>query len=299
MTTPTLTARRLLTALLGGGAILLTACQPGNAADPRPSATVSSATTPSASPPTRTATSPGLTAQQRLTVLAETVKSTPADNTSDLPYTYLHLQTWARATNTIVRTDLQRWRHTADSSGTEITRRAPDLPGVDHRPTRQERRLFDQATPTTTHYPAGELHAYLPGAVPTDAAALAQLLAPPELADEPAYPRLLASGVVGLATSHHLDQQQRAATLHVLATIPGITYHGTMTDLAGRTGLTFRVEAEGSTSTLIIDPATGQLLAAHETVAGIKPGLFSYVLILARGHTSGDNVTPATTGTIR
>lgn len=86
--------------------------------------------------------------------------------------------------------------------------------------------------------------------------------------------------------------------LDVLATTPGITYHGTTTDLAGRIGLTFQVKAEGSTSTLLIDPATGELLPTRETVAGTRADLFSYVLILARGYTSTDDLTPARNGTV-
>ncbi|WP_432049447.1 hypothetical protein [Verrucosispora sp. NA02020] len=45
---------------------------------------------------------------------------------------------------------------------------------------------------------------------------------------------------------------------------------------------------------LIIDPTTGELLAAHERISGsITPGLFSYVLILARGHTTDADTPPA------
>ncbi|QOC94959.1 hypothetical protein D0Q02_19515 [Micromonospora craniellae] len=228
-------------------------------------------------------------------MLAETLSSTPADTTIDLPYTYLHLQTWTRATNTIIRTDIRRWRH-ADGSGREVTRRAPDLAGVDHQPRPDERPLFDHATPTTHRHPPGSLHPYLPEPVPADPTQLAKLLAPAELASEPAYPRLLAGGVIGLATSQHLNRPQRATALRVLARITGITYRGTTTDIAGRTGLAFHVTADGSTTVLIIDPTTGELLAAHERINGsIKPGLFSYVLILARGHTT-DTVTPPATG---
>ncbi|WP_431728478.1 hypothetical protein [Verrucosispora sp. TAA-831] len=295
MTKHTHPARRLLlTMLLGSGVLLLPACQPSTTEAPRPDTTgTPTAATRSASPPTRAATDDGLTAGQRLEVLADTLGTTPADTTTNLPKTYLHLQTWTRATNRIVRSDIRRWRH-ADGSGREVTRRAPDLAGVDHRPRPDERRLFDHATPTTHRHPPGSLHPYLPEPVPADPAQLAKLLAPAELAGEPAYPRLLAGGVIGLATSQHLNHPQRATALRVLARIPGITYRGTTTDIAGRTGLAFHVTADGSTTVLIIDPTTGELLAAHERISGsIKPGLFSYVLILARGHTT-DAVTPPT-----
>ena len=231
-------------------------------------------------------------------MLADTIGTTPADTTGNLPYTYLHLQTWARATNTIIRTDLQRWRHDADGSGREITRRAPDLRGVDHQPTPQERDLFSKAPKTSTRYAPGELHSYLSQEMPADPADLAKLLAPAELAAKPAYPRLLVGGVVNLATSHYLNRPQRATTLRVLANVPGIDYRGPTTDLAGRPALAFNVVADGSTLTVLIAPATGEVLAAHERIGGgIRPGLFSYILVLSRGHSSTYNLAPPTAAT--
>ncbi|SCG38688.1 hypothetical protein [Micromonospora coxensis] len=232
------------------------------------------------------ATGPGLTPPQRLMALARGIGATPADGTTDLPYTYLHTQSWTRATNAITRTDLRRWRRDADGSGHEITRRLPDLPGLDHQPGRDEQTLFAQAPERPTRYLANELRPYLSDPLPSEATALAGALAPRELATEPAYPRLLANGVVGLATGQYLNREQRAASLRVLANIPGIAYLGESTDLAGRTGLIFAVTADGSTSQLLVDPRSGDILAAQERVTGHRPGLFSYVLILARGHTA-------------
>ncbi|MBQ1022823.1 hypothetical protein KBX00_00405 [Micromonospora sp. C95] len=213
-----------------------------------------------------------------------------------LPYEHLHTQTWNRATNTIVRTDLRRWRHTGNHSGRDVIRTAPDLRGVNRQPTRDERSLFDNAEPRTIRYRPGELHPPLPETFPTDADTLIAHLVPPELAAEPAYPRLLVDSVVRLATDSYLDQQQRAATLKVLAAVPGITYRGTTTDLAGRTGMSFQAVADRSTSTLIIDPVTGELLSAAEQVEGPRPGLFKFVLVLTRGRTATDHDLPSTTG---
>ncbi|MBO4210974.1 hypothetical protein GSF22_34035, partial [Micromonospora echinofusca] len=78
-------------------------------------------------------TGPGLTPQQRLTTLAATIAAAPGDANTGLPYTYLHVQAWTRATDTITRTDVRRWRHEQNDSGYEITRRLPDLPGTTHR----------------------------------------------------------------------------------------------------------------------------------------------------------------------
>lgn len=53
-------------------------------------------------------------------------------------------------------------------------------------------------------------------------------------------------------------------TLRALAAAPHLTYKGTTTDLPGRTGMSFQIVADGSTSTLLIHPDTGDLLAATE-----------------------------------
>ncbi|MEV6695426.1 hypothetical protein AB0M35_28565 [Micromonospora sp. NPDC051196] len=281
-------ARRVAAAL---GSVLLAGCHtvPAIPANAPPTSTHSGQqpATPPATPP---ATAPGLTAQQRLATLAAALGPVPADRTTDLRFTYLHLQTWNRTSGAIRREDLRRWRH-PDGSGREVTRRAPDVRGVAHQPRAEERDLFRQASPTTTRY-RDELHPYLPAPLPTDPAALAELLAPPELAAEPAYPRLLAWGVVNLAVSQYLNLPERTTALHVLAAVPGIAYLGTATDLAGRAGAAFQVVADTSTVTLIIDPTSGELLAAQERITGPRPGLFSYVLILHRGHTDAEGVPP-------
>ncbi|MFI6130280.1 hypothetical protein [Micromonospora sp. NPDC051141] len=238
------------------------------------------------------ATAPGLTPQQRLRLLAGAITAAPADRTVNLPYTYVHIQSWTRATNVITRSDLQRWRRDADDSGREVTRRLPDGRGLAHRPTPDERRRFATAATKTTRYASGDLEPYLPEPLTTDIAELAAALAPRELAGEPAYPRILVQGVIDIATSQYLNQKQRAATLGVLADVPAIAYQGEQTDLAGRTGLGFTVKADNSQTQLIIHPTTGEILSAQEHVHGAKPGLFSYVLILERGHTSTDTGTP-------
>ncbi|MFI0796957.1 CU044_5270 family protein [Micromonospora rubida] len=282
----TVAARQLAAGVLGG--VLLTGCQPTTPAD-----RAAAPRQPSA-PPTVAATGPGLTPRQRLMALADTVAAVPADATTDLPYTYLHTQTWARASTVIARIDQRRWC-AADGSGREITRRLPDLPGVDRQPQPTDRQLFAQAAETLTWHPVSDLQPYLANP-PTDPVALTAALTTGIPIGDPVYPRVLASGVVGLSISQYLPRQQRATALRVLAGIPGIAYQGKSRDLAGRAGLAFTVtteESPPSTSTLVVDPHTGELLAAHERVTGRRPGLFSYVLILERGHT---NVAPSTAG---
>ncbi|MEU7925154.1 hypothetical protein [Micromonospora sp. NPDC049107] len=245
-------------------------------------------TTPTASAQVR------LSARQRLMALAASVEATPADASTDLPYTYLHTQSWARATNVIARIDLQRWRRDTDDSGREVTRRLPDVPGLAYRPTSRERDQFTAARATDTPYLRGDLRPYLADPFPTEPTALAGMLAPRQMAGEPAYPRMLVHGIIGLATNQYLNQTQRAATLRVLADVPNITYQGEQADLAGRIGISLTVIAGGSTTQLVVHPHTGEILAAHEQVSGAKPGLFSYVLILERGHTANDTATPPT-----
>ncbi|MDG4795179.1 hypothetical protein [Micromonospora sp. WMMD1082] len=81
------TLRRPLAALLS--ALMLTACQHTRAAGSDTASTP--ATTAPAGPP-GAVTADGLTAPQRLLLLADTIGATPADTiTGDSPYTYLHL----------------------------------------------------------------------------------------------------------------------------------------------------------------------------------------------------------------
>lgn len=138
---------------------------------------------------------------------------------------------------------------------------------------------------TNEHLPGG-LHPYLPEALLEDTDVLAGAVAPRERAPDLAYPRLLISGVVALVNSQYLNQAPRATNLRVLADIPGITYRGQSTDLVSRTDLTFTVTADGSTSQLLDDPQIGEVLAAHERLTGRRAGLFSYVPILERDHTT-------------
>ena len=62
-----------------------------------------------------------------------------------------------------------------------------------------------------------------------------------------------------------LGPAQRAALLRVLATVPGLVYEGTTKDRAGRAGHAFSLRnAHGglaNVKTVIVDPATGRLLA--------------------------------------
>ncbi|MFE9187925.1 hypothetical protein ACFYMB_31865 [Micromonospora haikouensis] len=276
------TFRRRLAATVTG-ALLLTACQTTPPTDPRPA----TPQPPGQAAPTAavTATAPDLTPGQRLEALAGSIRAAPADTTTG-PYTYVHTQSWARATTTIVRIDLRHWRCDSTGSGHDIERRLPPLHSVHHTPQPRERRLFAQADTVLTRYPPGELAPYIAEPIPTDPTALAAALAPPTPDTPPADPRTLINGVIGMARSQHINRDQRAAVLRVLAGIPGITYRGQVTDVAGRPGLGFRLTTDGNTLDLVVDTTTGAILAAQDTVqASSRPGLFSHVLFLTREHT--------------
>ncbi len=147
-----------------------------------------------------------------------------------------------------------------------------------------------QAPKKTNEYLPGGLHPYLLNPLLKDTDVPAGAVAPRELATDLAYPRLLISGVVALVSSQYLEQAPRATSLRVLADIPGITYRGQST------GLTFAVTADGSTSQLLDDPQSGEVLAAHERLTGRRAGLFSYFLILERGHTTHASARRTLTG---
>ncbi|MDQ0904630.1 hypothetical protein QFZ22_000615 [Streptomyces canus] len=67
-----------------------------------------------------------------------------------------------------------------------------------------------------------------------------------------------------------LGPQQRAALLHVIGELPGLTFDGKVVDRAGRHGEAFSATSAGSglptRYTFIVDPASGQVLGIEETL---------------------------------
>lgn len=165
---------------------------------------------------------------------------------------------------------------------TILTRSLPAIPDLAHTPTRTEQRQLAAAPEMGTPKLPEHTGRRLPSPLPTDPTVLADALAPPILKGKAEYPRVLTAQVAGLAASRYLTRAERATALRVLALIPGITYEGATTDITGRPGLTVTVTAD-TTTRLVIDPHTGELLAAHEySTHGPRPGLWSYLLILER-----------------
>ena len=95
-----------------------------------------------------------------------------------------------------------------------------------------------------------------------------------------------------------LDGPLRAAVLRVLATVPGMEYHGTVTDRRGRVGAAFSLEHDlgglPTRTTFVVDEATGQLLATEDvltTTAGMLqvpiPSVTSYETFLVAESAEG------------
>ncbi|WP_069765102.1 hypothetical protein [Streptomyces sp. LUP47B] len=124
----------------------------------------------------------------------------------------------------------------------------------------------------TTHgrsetYPLGRSR--LGGAVPGDAGefrAWLQSRSNVSLSD----PKGAARAAGDLLQRQVLGPQQRAALLHVIGELPGLTFDGKVVDRAGRDGEAFSATSAGSglptRYTFIVDPASGQVLGVEETL---------------------------------
>jgi len=91
-------------------------------------------------------------------------------------------------------------------------------------------------------------------------------------------PRVRVDELLSLYTRQAVPKLMRAAILRILADLPDVAFtHVRMRDAAQREGLGFKMFSHGDDYTLIIDPATGELLAAQRLYLG---QLFSYELLL-------------------
>ncbi|MFV2013677.1 MULTISPECIES: CU044_5270 family protein [unclassified Micromonospora] len=93
-------------------------------------------------------------------------------------------------------------------------------------------------------------------------------------------------GVADLYQGWVISTSVRAQLLRFLAEHEDLKYRGHVTDRAGRTGIAITADSAGAQDIVILDEATGQLLA-HESVivSGAQalaelPAVFSYVLLL-------------------
>ncbi|MGC4828869.1 hypothetical protein [Micromonospora arida] len=175
-------------------------------------------------------------------------------------FAYVHLLQWAtdttiagnNATTRIVLFEEQRWR-ADDASGRVIRSRYP----TGTRPT-------DDST-----YKPGELDGPI-GPIAADPAALSAHIdsTQPRFLGPTAVIRGLAS-LLGWRTPH---QAARTAVLTVLRDTPGIAYHGSVTDRAGRTGIGVSATFDDIRFLLILNPSTGELLAYERAALTPPPG---------------------------
>ncbi|MBQ1009365.1 hypothetical protein KBX53_00010 [Micromonospora sp. M51] len=85
-------------------------------------------------------------------------------------------------------------------------------------------------------------------------------------------PTAVIRGLVSLLGWSTPNQAARTAILTVLRDTPGITYHGPVTDRAGRTGIGVSATSNDIRFLLILNPATGELLAYERAALAPPPG---------------------------
>ncbi|WP_410814868.1 hypothetical protein [Micromonospora sp. 067-2] len=146
----------------------------------------------------------------------------------------------------------------------------------------------NQPTDDSTYYP-GQLDGPI-GPIAADPTALTAHIdtTQPRFLEPTAVIRGLAS-LLGWRTP---NQAARTAILTVLRDAPGITYHPSVTDRAGRTGIGVSATADDIRFLLILNPSTGELLA-YERAALTPPAdsdrngasVDDYHLFLVHTHT--------------
>ncbi|MET8550518.1 hypothetical protein [Micromonospora zamorensis] len=175
-------------------------------------------------------------------------------------FAYVHLLQWATdttiagnsTTTRIVLFEEQRWR-ADDASGRVIRSRYP---------------AGQQPTDDSTYYP-GELDGPV-GPVAADPAALTAHIN----ANQPRFlgPAAVIRGLASLLGWRTPNQATRTAILTVLRDTPGITYHASVTDRAGRTGIGVSATSDDIRFLLILNPTTGELLAYERAALTPSPG---------------------------
>src|SRR3990170_3898435 len=75
------------------------------------------------------------------------------------------------------------------------------------------------------------------------------------------------------SSSLHSSPEHRAALSEVAANFPGVDYEGSVTDPAGRRGVSVSFEGGGNRRELIFDPDTAELLAERHVLLEQEEGL--------------------------
>ncbi len=220
-------------------------------------------------------TAAGLSARGELLGIAAQTRTLPAPQ----PAAYQHLQvtTWSlttrihgqRVTSAVIPMTTETFR-AADGSGRQVRRYDPPT-----FTTAAARNRWQQAGSPGSHqdqetstYAAGQFPRMFPTAAPDTADALRGWLAVGHPAANGPAETLIAA--TDLVKEQVLSPGQRVALLQVLATVPGLTDDGAVTDRAGRHGQAVSLTSDYSglptRYTLIIDPTSGRLLGLEETL---------------------------------
>ncbi|MEU7756730.1 hypothetical protein [Micromonospora sp. NPDC049171] len=174
-------------------------------------------------------------------------------------FAYVHLLQWATdtaiagsSTTRIVLFEERRWR-ADDASGRIIRSRYPG---------------GNQPTDDSTYHP-GELDGPI-GPVAADPKVLTAHID----STQPRFrgPTAVIRGLASLLGWRTPNQAARTAVLTVLRDTPGIAYHGSVTDRAGRTGVGVSATSHAIRFLLILNPATGELLAYERAALTPPPG---------------------------
>lgn len=235
----------------------------------------------------------GTPAREPLKALARTAAASAGDCGTG-GYTYVHLQAWAAdttatepATEQVSRDQRRWWKR--DRSGRETTTDLPQSPPAAPAP---------GTTGTVTDYPAGRLPVVIPAPSAVTPLLAVQLNEHQPFVDGPQAP---VRAVVDMNKYHCLDAAHRAATLRVLADTDGLRWHGSITDRAGRPGLTVTVNSdnESTRDVMVFDPDTGRLLSYERlmplgpaTSPVRTPAVIDYVLFLHASRTRHIGQTP-------
>jgi len=217
-------------------------------------------------------------ARPQLRALAKAVTTSACDR-AEGAYAYVQIRQWVISNTATTGTALLQYQHwlAADGSGrsTSSTTREP----------------ADENPPTDETFP--------PGASPVD---------PAPLNNDPAILAARLDSInpfaLGPQSPLHvlaeLNQWQtpgrhvQAAAVAVLRDTHGLTYHGVVTDRAGRPGIAIAASSHnGATRDLIIlDPHTGELLAYEHTamrdpgaLGNTRPTVLTYTLYITHTHT--------------
>jgi len=220
--------------------------------------------------------SPGTTAGV-LAAIADAARRSPTKGSGG--YGYLHTRQWSLDNPNLVRdknaylgvhpSDMRLWYRTDDGSVRYLQRSYNPDTGTDD--------TSDSTAPAGTHknyvcWSTSVVPRTCPVDKLTDPAVLGRVLmitGGGALVDGTGIESPLGA-TAQLFRDNVLPPSVRSEVWRVVAELPGLTYSGRVTDRAGRSGEAFSLEFDAKTGpvrdTVIVDPATGQLLGYERTL---------------------------------